>query len=56
MGEGKLGIEPGQYALFCTKCDARCYGYAVQSGWEEQDCVFCGGIMEGLRVIGAKGE
>lgn len=56
MGEGKRGLEAGQYAMFCTRCDARCHGYAIKPGWEEQDCVFCGGVMEGLRVIGAKGE
>lgn len=56
MGEGKLGIGIGEYALFCTNCDARCYGYAVGPGWEEQECVFCGGFMEGLRVLGAMNE
>lgn len=44
-------MKPNDFYCFCIKCDARCYGYATSTGWEEQDCVFCGGFMEGFRIL-----
>ncbi len=57
MGQGKRAMTVGEFVQYCTGCDAICSGYAYESGWEEERCVFCGSHMDGFRVLkGAMSE